>query len=129
MQNKLNHGFTLLEIIVIVVILSILTAIIIPQIINRPDTAKLSQAKQDIQTIETALNLYKLDNFHYPPTKKGLEILVPTYLNPLPKDPWGNTYFYLSPGEHSAVDVFSYGASGKKTGNNTNADLNNWTTE
>jgi len=126
MRKKLTQGFTLIEIMVVVVILGILAAVVVPQVMDRPDTARLTKAKQDIRAIESALNLYKLDKFNYPTTEEGLEILQPKYLDRLPKDPWGNVYLYLSPGEHRAVDIFTYGADGKKDGEGMNSDLGNW---
>jgi general secretion pathway protein G len=126
LKQKKHSGFTLIEIMVVVVILGILAAVVVPQIMDRPDTARLTKAKQDIRAIESALNLYKLDKFNYPTTEEGLEILSPKYLDRLPVDPWGNAYLYLSPGEHGAIDIFSYGADGKKGGEEMNADLANW---
>jgi general secretion pathway protein G len=126
MKKKLTQGFTLIEIMVVVVILGILAAVVVPQVMDRPDTARLTKAKQDIRAIESALNLYKLDKFNYPTTEEGLEILQPKYLDRLPKDPWGNVYLYLSPGERGAVDIFTYGADGKKDGEGMNSDLGNW---
>lgn len=105
-KQKKHSGFTLIEIMVVVVILGILAAVVVPQIMDRPDTARLTKAKQDIRAIESALNLYKLDKFNYPTTEEGLEILSPKYLDRLPIDPWGNEYLYLSPGEHGATDIF-----------------------
>ncbi|MDF1583940.1 MAG: type II secretion system major pseudopilin GspG [Methyloprofundus sp.] len=129
MRKKLTQGFTLIEIMVVVVILGILAAVVVPQVMDHPDTARLTKAKQDIRAIESALNLYKLDKFNYPTTEEGLEILQPKYLDRLPKDPWGNVYLYLSPGERSAIDIFTYGADGKKDGDGMNADLGNWDTD
>ncbi|BCG63956.1 MAG: general secretion pathway protein G [Methyloprofundus sp.] len=125
-KQKKHSGFTLIEIMVVVVILGILAAVVVPQIMDRPDTARLTKAKQDIRAIESALNLYKLDKFNYPTTEEGLEILSPKYLDRLPIDPWGNEYLYLSPGEHGATDIFSYGADGKKGGEDMNTDLGSW---
>ena len=129
MIKQKNRGFTLIEIMVVVVILGILAAVVMPQVMDKPDTARITKARQDIRAIESALNLYKLDKFNYPTTEEGLEILQPKYLARLPKDPWGNQYLYLSPGEHGAIDIFTYGADGKKDGEGTNTDLNSWDTE
>jgi len=126
MKRKLHQGFTLIEIMVVVVILGILAAVVVPQVMDRPDTARLTKAKQDIRAIESALNLYKLDKFNYPTTEEGIESLQPKYLDRLPKDPWGTPYLYLSPGERSAIDIFTYGADGKKDGEGMNADIGNW---
>ncbi len=134
------QGFTLIEVMVVVVILSILAALIVPQIMGRPDEARLLKVKHDLRNIEAALKLYKLDNYTYPSTDQGLEALVnkPTgmpeprqwkeggYLDRLPKDPWEFPYNYLSPGEHGEFEVWSYGADGQSGGNGINADLGNW---
>jgi general secretion pathway protein G len=132
-------GFTLIEIMVVVVILGILAAIVAPNVISRIDDAAVSRAKQDIRAIESALKLYRLDNFRYPTTDQGLEALVsqpndPTirswrqggYLDKLPKDPWNNTYRYLYPGRQGEFDVFTYGADGQPGGEGINADIGNW---
>ena len=123
-------GFTLIEVMVVVVILGILAAIIVPKVMDRPDAARITKAKSDLRAIESALNLYKLDNFHYPSTDQGLEALVEKpagspearnwkangYLDRLPKDPWGNEYQYLQPGQHSEIDIVSLGADGRAGG-------------
>ena len=95
MKQKFQ-GFTLIEVMVVVVILGILAAIIVPKVMDRPDTARLVKAKTDIRAIESALNLYKLDNFNYPSTDEGLEALIPKYIERMANDPWGNPYLYLS---------------------------------
>lgn len=133
-------GFTLIEIMVVVVILGILAAIIVPKVMSRPDQARVVKAKQDVRALEAALNAYKLDNFHYPSTDQGLEALVhkpsgnPSaknwrdggYINRLPKDPWGNPYHYLNPGQHGTIDIWSDGADGQPGGSGMNADIGNW---
>lgn len=135
-----QRGFTLIEIMVVVVILGILAAIVVPKVMDRPDAARVTKAKQDIRAMESALNLYKLDNYNYPSTDQGLEALVSKpagepeprnwkqggYLDRLPKDPWGNEYHYLSPGSHGEVDIFSYGADGRPGGDGVTADIGNW---
>lgn len=140
MARQRQGGFTLIEIMVVVVILGILAGIVVPRIMDRPDDARISKARSDIRAIESALNLYRLDNNVYPSTDQGLEALVdrPTgnpeprnwreggYLDRLPKDPWGNEYQYLNPGEHSDVDIFSYGADGQPGGSGVNAEIGNW---
>lgn len=125
MKQKLQ-GFTLIEVMVVVVILSILAAIIVPKVMDRPDTARMVKAKTDIRAIESALNLYKLDNFNYPSTEEGLEALVPRYIDRLAKDPWGNPYLYLSPGLHGEMDVYTLGADGLQGGTGKDADIGNW---
>lgn len=126
-MNKKMQGFTLIEIMIVVVILGILGAIVVPQLMDKPDKARLVKAKQDIKAIESALDLYKLDKFNYPTTEQGLEALQPKYIKQINKDPWDRDYLYLSPGEHGDVDVFTYGADGKKGGEGMNADIGNWT--
>jgi general secretion pathway protein G len=124
-----TRGFTLIEVMVVVVILSILAAIIVPKVMDRPDTARLVKAQSDIRAIESALNLYKLDNFDYPTTDEGLEALVPKYIARLSNDPWGNPYLYLSPGLHGDMDVYTLGADGLQGGTGMNADIGNWNAE
>ena len=124
-----TRGFTLIEVMVVVVILSILAAIIVPRVMDRPDTARLVKAQSDIRAIESALNLYKLDNFDYPTTDEGLEALVPKYIARLSNDPWGNPYLYLSPGLHGDMDVYTLGADGLQGGTGINADIGNWNME
>src|SRR3990167_7365781 len=123
---------------VVVVILGILASIIVPKIMSRPDEARIVKAKQDILSIQSALDLYKLDNGNYPTTDQGLEALVkkpsvaplPTnwkpYLQSMPKDPWGREYLYLNPGEHAEVDIFTFGANGKPGGTGADAEIGNW---
>ncbi len=137
---RLNSGFTLIEVMVVVVILSILAAIVLPRIMDRPDQARIVKAKQDIRALEAALNLYKLDNFNYPTTEQGLESLIqqPTtepeppnwkvggYVDRLPRDPWGNDYQYLSPGQNSEIELYSLGADGQLGGSGSGSDINNW---
>ena len=135
-----SRGFTLIEIMVVVVIMGIMAALIVPKLMGRTDDARIIAAKQDIATIMQALKLYKLDNQRYPTTEQGLQALVtkPTtgpaadgwktggYIEKLPKDPWGNPYQYLSPGIHSEVDVFSLGADGQPGGVGNDADIGSW---
>jgi len=135
-------GFTLLEIIVVVFILSLLVAIVAPKIMGRTDDAKIADAKVQIKNFETALKLYKIDNGSYPTTEQGLESLIekPTtgqvpgkyreggYLEQkkIPLDPWGNPYMYVSPGVHGDFDILSYGADGKEGGEGKDADIKSW---
>jgi len=124
---------------VVVVILGILAALVVPNILGNVDTARATAAKQDIRSIESALDMYRLDNFAYPTTQQGLEALVTQpadpsirnwrqggYLKKLPKDPWGNPYQYLNPGTHGEIDIFSFGADGQQGGDAINADIGNW---
>ena len=135
-----NRGFTLLEVLVVVAILGILAALVVPQIMGRPDEAKRVAAKADIGALQQALKLYRLDNGFYPSTDQGLQALVqrpttqPTpnnwkqggYLERLPQDPWGGDYQYLSPGVHGEIDIFSFGADRARGGEGNNADIGNW---
>ena len=135
-----QRGFTLIEIMVVVVILGILAAVVVPRIMNRPDDARIAKAKQDIRVLESSLNLYKLDNYQYPSTQQGLEALVSApqgepqaknykpggYIQKLPTDPWGNAYQYLQPGTKGEVDIFSLGADNKPGGEGAAADIGNW---
>ena len=146
MSDSSKHataGFTLIEVMVVVVILGILAAIVVPRIMDRPDEARIIKAKQDIRVLQSALDLYKLDNYRYPSTDQGLEALVqrPTttpepprwkeggYIDRLPKDPWGQPYQYLSQGQHGPVDIYSLGTDGQLSGAGTDADIGNWNLE
>jgi len=137
------QGFTLIEVMVVVVILGILAAVVVPRIMDRPDTARITKAQQDIRVLEGALNLYKLDNHFYPSTEQGLDALVQQpsgdpeprnwkqggYIDRLPVDPWGNPYQYLNPGAHGTIDIYSLGADGQLGGNDVAADIGNWNLE
>lgn len=133
-------GFTLIEIMVVVVILGILASVVVPRIMDRPDTARITKARLDIQAMESVLNQYRLDNFVYPSTEQGLEALVEKpsgdpepanwnksgYIKSLPKDPWNRPYLYLNPGEKGEFDLYSLGADGQSGGEDANADIGNW---
>jgi type II secretion system protein G len=135
-----QQGFTLIEIMVVVVIIGILGALIVPNLIGRADEARVTAAKTDLRAIANALDLYRLDNFTYPTTEQGLEALVKKpsgqpeapnwnpdgYLKKLPKDPWGREYLYISPGTQGAFDLYSLGADGREGGQGTAADILNW---
>ena len=134
-----QQGFTLSEIMVVVIIIGLLAAIIGPQVMGRVDDAKITKVQSDIQAIESGLTRYKLDNFRYPTTEQGLRALVekpadpnvrnwkaPGYLKRLNKDPWGNDYQYASPGSHGEFDVSSLGADGQAGGEGADADIGNW---
>ncbi|HFD92624.1 MAG TPA: type II secretion system protein GspG [Gammaproteobacteria bacterium] len=124
---RLNQrGFTLIEVLVVVVILGILAAIIVPNIMDKPGAAKITKAKADIRAIESAMNMYRLDNHVYPTTDEGLEALVPKYLPRLPKDPWDRPYQLLSPGTHGEFDIFTLGRDGQQGGEGEDADIGNW---
>lgn len=133
------RGFTLIEIMVVVVILGILAALVVPNILGNVDTARITAARQDIRGIESALDMYRLDNYTYPTTQQGLQALVTQpadpsirnwrlggYLKKLPNDSWGNPYQYLYPGSQGEVDVWSMGADGQTGGEGVAADIGNW---
>lgn len=137
--HKFQRGFTLIEIMVVVIIIGILAAIVAPNVIGRVDDARVTTAKSDIATIAGAMKLYRLDNFSYPRTEDGIEALVTQpndqaarnwkaggYLERFPKDPWGTPYQYLNPGNHGALDIYSFGADGKPGGDGFDADIGNW---
>lgn len=140
MLAQRSRGFTLIEIMVVIVIIAVLAAMIVPNVMSRPDEARVTAAKQDIGAISQALKLYKLDNMRYPTTEQGLQALVkkPTtapipenwkgngYLEKLPKDPWGEPYKYLQPGLHGDVDVMSFGANREPGGEGNDADIGSW---
>lgn len=140
MHQTAAEGFTLIEVMIVIVILGILAALIVPKIIGRPDEARVIAAKQDISSLLQALKLYRLDNRRYPTTDQSLQALVvkPTtaplppnwknggYIERLPKDPWGNEYRYLNPGTHGEIDVYSVGADGEPGGQGIDADIGSW---
>jgi general secretion pathway protein G len=141
-KNIRSSGFTLIEVMVVLVILGILATLVVPKIMGRPDEARIIAARQDINSIGQALKLYRLDNHNYPSTDQGLQALVskPTappappnwktggYLDRLPKDPWGNEYKYISPGVKNTgdVDIISLGSDGAPGGEGNDADIGNW---
>jgi len=140
-----DRGFTLIEIMVVVIILGILATYVVPKIMSRPDEARQVKAKLDIASLESALKLYRLDNGQYPTTEQGLQALVEApSTEPLPKkwhrggyldkgrvpmDPWGGEYVYLSPGVQGDFDIISYGADGVPGGEDTDQDINSWEIE
>ena len=140
LSKSAARGFTLIEIMIVVVILGVLAALVIPKLFSRPDQAKGTAATSDIRAISNALELYRMDNGDYPTTDQGLEALVqkPTeepipkswdeegYLKSVPIDPWKRPYYYLRPGLHGAYDLFSYGANGVDGGTGKNANITNW---
>ncbi len=139
-KTSTSSGFSLIEILVVVVIIGILAAVVVPRVMDEPDRARATKAKQDVQALVTALNMYKLDNFSYPSTDQGLEALVRRpagqppapnwkeggYIDRLPSDPWGNEYRYLNPGVHGEIDVWSYGSTGTSSGSGSDAEIGNW---
>jgi len=136
--RKHLSGFTLIEVMVVVVILGILASIIVPKIMDKPDEARIVKAKQDIRAVQSSLEMYKLDNYVYPTTDQGLSALVQKpstdpvpphwkqYLDRLPIDPWDRPYQYLNPGVHGPIDIWSYGPNGPSGGTNTTGVIGNW---
>lgn len=138
-----QRGFTLIEIMVVMVIIAILGALIGPQILGRVDEARITKAQADIRTLSTSLDLYRMDNFKYPTTDQGLDALIKRpddpsvrnwkeggYIQKLSKDPWGNDYQYLFPGTRGgAYDLYSLGADGQAGGEGNDADIGNWNTD
>ncbi len=138
--TRRHAGFTLIEIMVVVVIMGVLAALLVPRLMGRTDDARILAAKQDIATLMQALKLYRLDNQRYPTTEQGLQALIarPTngpqpanwktggYIDRLNKDPWGNPYQYVSPGTRNEVDIFSFGADGQSGGTGNDADIGSW---
>jgi general secretion pathway protein G len=143
MKMKTNAGFSLVEILVVLVIMGLLISVVAPNVIGRLDEARVARVQADMHVIQEALKLYRMDNYNYPTTEQGLEALVEAstldpeprnfkkggYLEELPRDPWEQTYLYLSPGEHKEVDIYSLGADGLSGGEEQNADIGNWKEE
>jgi general secretion pathway protein G len=141
-RQKRQHGFTLIEIMVVVIILGILAAIVAPNVIGRVDDAQIARVQQDLRGIENALKFYRLDNFAYPSNEQGLRALVTKpndpnvrnwktggYLDRMPKDPWGKEYQYLNPGQNGEVDIYTLGRDGRPGGEGIDADIGSWELE
>ncbi len=138
LQHAAQRGFTLIELMVVLVIIGVLAALIVPNVLDRADDARVTAARTDVNNLMQALKLYKLDNQRYPTAEQGLTALVakPTtspvpanwkpYLDKLPNDPWGGSYQYANPGVQGEIDVFSYGADGQSGGEGKNADVGSW---
>ena len=140
LMRQAQAGFTLIEVMVVVVILGILASFVVPRFMDKPDQAKIVKAANDVRAIESALAMFRLDNHTYPSTSDGLQALLNApsdapawkeggYLDKLPKDPWGNDYQYLNPGVHGTIDVFSFGADGQQGGEGVAADVGNWSVD
>jgi general secretion pathway protein G len=138
LARESRRGFTLIELLVVLVIIGVLAALIVPNLLDRTDDARVTAARTDVNMLVQQLKLYKLDNQRYPSADQGLEALVrkPTggavppnwraYLDKLPNDPWGHPYQYVNPGVHGEFDIFSFGADGAAGGEGKNADIGSW---
>ncbi len=137
-RHTLRRGFTMIELMVVLVIIGVLAALIVPNVLDNAAKARVTAAKTDVGRLMQALKLYKLDNFKYPGADQGLDALVnkpqggavpanwKRYVDKLPSDPWGHPYQYANPGVRGEVDVFSYGADGQPGGEEENADVGSW---
>jgi general secretion pathway protein G len=139
-MRRPSHGFTLIEILVVIVILGVLAALIVPNVLSRPDEARATVAKSDIAAIMQAVKLYRLDNQRYPTAEQGLVALVAKpeqppvppnwkaggYLEKLPKDPWGRPYVYINPGVRGEIEIMSFGADGQAGGSGIDTDIGSW---
>ncbi len=131
-----DEGFSLIELMVVIVIIGLLTTVVVVNVLPSQDRAMVEKARADVRLIEQAVEMYRMDTLKYPSLEDGIDVLVVApksasfrtegYIKALPTDPWGNAYQYLIPGEHSKFDIFSYGADGRLGGDGLNADIGNW---
>ena len=142
-RRRREDGFTLVELMVVIVIIGLLATIVVLNVLPAGDRARVEKARADIETIDQALEVYKLQNFNYPSTTDGLQALLSPpasltdpsryqkggYIKKLPKDPWGRDYLYAFPGQHGAYDIYTLGADGKQGGEGADADIGNWPAE
>ena len=140
---KEDRGFTLIEIMVVLIIIGLLAGIVVPKLMGRTEEAKRTKALVQIKNLQSSLDLYKLDSGMYPSTEQGLQALVEKpaigeipknwkeggYIDKIPKDPWSNNYVYINPGVHGDYDLYSYGADGEEGGDGKNADIQSWNIE
>ncbi|WP_417450051.1 type II secretion system major pseudopilin GspG [Kordiimonas sp.] len=138
-QSRRDEGFSLIELMVVIVIIGLITTIIVVNVLPSQDRAMFEKARADVKLLEQAVEMYRMDTLKYPTLEQGVEVLTSPpkgakfrsegYIKTLPKDPWGNAYQYLYPGEHGAFDVYSFGADGRLGGEGLNADIGNWESE
>ena len=138
-ESRDDAGFSLIELMVVIVIIGLLTTVVVINVLPSQDRAMLEKARADVKLLEQAVEMYRMDTLKYPSLEEGVEVLVNPpkgarfrkegYIKNLPKDPWGNDYQYLYPGEHGAFDIYSFGADGRLGGEDMNADIGNWESE
>jgi len=138
-ESRRDEGFSLIELMVVIVIIGLLTTVVVINVLPSQDRAMIEKARTDVSLLDQAVEMYRMDTLKYPTLEEGVEVLVNPpkgakfrsegYIKSLPKDPWGNDYQYLIPGEHGAYDIYSFGADGRLGGEGMNADIGNWKSE
>lgn len=138
-ESRRDEGFSLIELMVVIVIIGLLTTVVVINVLPSQDRAMIEKARTDVSLLDQAVEMYRMDTLKYPTLEEGIEVLVNApkgakfrsegYIKSLPKDPWGNDYQYLVPGEHGAYDIYSFGADGRLGGEGMNADIGNWKSE
>lgn len=138
-ESRRDEGFSLIELMVVIVIIGLLTTVVVINVLPSQDRAMIEKARTDVTLLDQAVEMYRMDTLKYPTLEEGIEVLVNApkgakfrsegYIKSLPKDPWGNDYQYLVPGEHGAYDIYSFGADGRLGGEGMNADIGNWKSE